>query len=47
MDRGAWWLQSMELTKELDMTLQLNNNSKPLWPRCFIYKVDKGYLPTS
>ena len=40
-------LQSMELTKELDMTLQLSNNSKPLWPHCFIYKVDKEYLPIS
>ena len=28
MDREAWRLQPMEVTKQLDMTQQLNNNNK-------------------
>ena len=28
MDRGAWWATVYGVTKGLDMTYQLNNNSK-------------------
>ena len=27
MDRGAWWATAHEVSKESNMTLQLNNNN--------------------
>ena len=41
MDKGAWWATVHGVTKELDMTLQLNNNNSSSLPS------GPNYLPTA
>ena len=43
MDRGAWWATVHGVTRELDMTEQLNNNNNKLtllqYSFCFMFRV--------